>query len=234
MSAKPWITEGFEAFSKGTFGNGGQNIYVSKKGVLQRIFQYDLDRNGYIDLVFANCQNHNESAPTYVYTLDGQRTELPVQGCMCGMVMDIDGDGYPDIVAPGCSDEAAPFASADIYFGTEKGYSTNYHIRLPSPRSSDCCYGDFSGKGKPAIVFALPVYNTVRIFEKSELDCYLWDEFQDLKPHITPRLVTAADLDGDGYDDLIVREEFSTKTVIYWGGPDGLSLEKYTDRKSVV
>ena len=44
MKKRTWITEGFEGFKKGTFGNGGQNIYVSKKGVLQRIFQYDLDK----------------------------------------------------------------------------------------------------------------------------------------------------------------------------------------------
>ncbi|MBQ2785217.1 MAG: hypothetical protein IJF02_01765, partial [Oscillospiraceae bacterium] len=66
MFKKSWITEGFDAFRRGTFGNGGQNIYVSKKGILQRIFQYDLNRDGYVDLVFANCQNHGESAPAYV------------------------------------------------------------------------------------------------------------------------------------------------------------------------
>ena len=61
-----WVTEGFEAFRRGTFGNAGQNLYVSKAGVLQRIYQYDLDKNGYFDLVFANCQDHHESAPSYV------------------------------------------------------------------------------------------------------------------------------------------------------------------------
>ena len=54
---KAWITEGFDAFRRGTFGNAGQNLYVSKAGVLQRIYQYDLDKNGYFDLVFANCQD---------------------------------------------------------------------------------------------------------------------------------------------------------------------------------
>ena len=62
MTKFSWITEGFEAFRAGKFGNGGQNIYVSRKGVLQRIFQHDLNHNGYFDLVFANCQNHHESA----------------------------------------------------------------------------------------------------------------------------------------------------------------------------
>lgn len=26
-----WITEGFDGFSNGSFENGGQNLYVSKK-----------------------------------------------------------------------------------------------------------------------------------------------------------------------------------------------------------
>ena len=93
MTKKKWVTEGFDVFRRGTFGNGGQNIYVSKKGILQRIFQYDLNRDGYVDLVFANCQNHGESAPSYVYTQDGQRTQLPGQGSVCAMTLDIDGDG---------------------------------------------------------------------------------------------------------------------------------------------
>ena len=42
-----WITKGFEGFSKGTMENGGQNLYVSKKGILQRIFQYVPDPREY-------------------------------------------------------------------------------------------------------------------------------------------------------------------------------------------
>jgi hypothetical protein len=35
------ITRGFDAFSRGTMGDAGRNIYVSWAGVLQRIFQFD-------------------------------------------------------------------------------------------------------------------------------------------------------------------------------------------------
>jgi len=49
-----WTTRGFESFRQGQFGNAGQNLYVSRAGVLQRIHQYDLNGNGYLDLVFCN------------------------------------------------------------------------------------------------------------------------------------------------------------------------------------
>jgi len=225
MSKTTWITEGFDAFRRGTFGNGGQNIYVSKKGVLQRIFQFDLDRNGYIDLVYANCQNHGESAPAYVYTTDGHRAELPAQGALSGMVLDIDGDGYQDIVVAGHYDMAAPFASTDIYFGSDEGYSENRHIRIPTPWTQDCCHGDFKKSGKQSLAFIMPCYKTVRIFEQSEIGLE-WNGFTDYK--IEGNLITAADLDGDGYDDLIVRKKDETKTTVYWGGEDGINTERFT------
>ncbi len=230
MGKKTWTTEGYDAFKRGTFGNSGQNIYVSKKGILQRIFQYDLDKNGYVDLVFANCQNHHEAAPSYVYKLNGERDVLPGQGSYSGMVVDIDGDGYQDVVVAGCNDMAAPFASTDIYFGSKDGYSENLHIKIPTPWTVDCCYGDFNGKGEPMLAFASKEYQSVRIFEKTKLGCYEWTEYKDLIFDYLPRMIEGADLDGDGYDDLIVRPDDTTETIIYWGGEDGINL----DRKTVL
>jgi len=56
-SARQWTTTGFDGFSKGTFGNAGQNFYVSRAGVLQCIHQFDLNRNGYFDLVLGMLFN---------------------------------------------------------------------------------------------------------------------------------------------------------------------------------
>jgi hypothetical protein len=61
------VTEGFEAFRAGTFGNAGHNLYASRAGVLQRIHQYDLDQDGYVDLVFSNSHDYWETAPALLY-----------------------------------------------------------------------------------------------------------------------------------------------------------------------
>ncbi len=223
--SQSWITKGFEAFRRGSFGNGGQNLYVSRAGILQRIFQYDLNQDGYFDLVFANCQNHHEAAPSFVYTLDGKREELPGQGALCGMVVDLHGSGFKDLVVTGYYDMAAPFASSDIYFGSQEGYSENRHIRIPTPYAEDCCHGDFKGQGKPALAFAMSMYQTVRVFYPGEQGLE-WARFVDLP--ICAHLITACDLNGDGFDELIVRKKDTTETTVYWGGKDGLNVNRRT------
>src|SRR5262245_21402468 len=101
MTQRAWIERGFEDFIDGTFGNSGQNLYVSRAGVLQRIHHFDINRDGYIDLMFACSQDNNESPPTYVYddVLGTPRlTELPCDGARAGAVADLNGDGYDDLV----------------------------------------------------------------------------------------------------------------------------------------
>ena len=216
-----WITEGFEAFRRGVFGCGGQNLYVSRKGVLQRIFQYDLDRDGYFDLVFANCQNHHESAPSFLWDMEDNCTALPGQGSIAGLAADLYDRGYTDLVVCGRYDMVSPFASTDIYFGSQEPYSEDRHIRIPTPWAESVCAGRFTG-GKLALAFAQPVYRNVRIFYQTEVG-FEWAGYVDLP--IFADQVISADLDGDGFDELVaVRSDFSSASV-YWGGPEGIRVE---------
>ena len=96
-----WVTEGFEGFSRGTFENGGQNLFVSRKGVLQRIFQYDINGDGYPDLLFACSQSMYERPPIHVYpdfTRDKIPVVLPSGGTYDGVLADLHKSGYDDLV----------------------------------------------------------------------------------------------------------------------------------------
>ena len=82
-----WTTRGFNGFRQGQFGNAGQNLYVSRAGVLQRIHQYDLNGNGHLDLLFCNSQNHQERPPAlFIETPWAEPYELPSEGAWTGAI----------------------------------------------------------------------------------------------------------------------------------------------------
>ena len=232
-----WTTRGFESFRRGTFGNAGHNLYVSKAGVLQRIYQFDLNGDGYFDLVFCNDHPHHEQPPTYVYTDPlGARTrqEVPSDGARTGAVADLNGDGYDDLVMGMFHNGERFDLNAFVYYGSEEGFTERRHQRLPAPHCLSVAAGDFNGDGRPDLAFVChrsydPLQRRlsgriVRVFYQTELGLEA-SRFVDVE--IAGHELATADLDGDGYDDLIVRNEDGTVDV-YWGGAGGLDAGNYT------
>ena len=64
-----WVQQGYEEFVRGSFGNGGQNLYVSRQGTLQRIHRFDVTGDGYVDLLFVNSQDMGEREPVHVIAI---------------------------------------------------------------------------------------------------------------------------------------------------------------------
>ena len=215
-----WTTRGFEDFSQGTLGNAGQNLYVSRSGALQRIHQYDLNRDGYFDLVFCNSQNKGESPPAYVY-LDPlgrpTRLELPSSGAMSGAVADFNGDGYDDLLFGMWHNGERTDLNAILYFGSATGWSERREQLLPAPHCMSAAAADFNGDGRPDL--ALLCRGKVRLFYQGPLG-FEMKAFVDLD--IAGDQLAAADLDGDGYVDLVVRTK-DEQVRIFWGGPDGIN-----------
>ena len=146
-----WRTRGFEAFRRGTFGNAGQNLYVSRAGVLQRIHLFDLNKDGYLDLIFCNAQEHLESPPAYVYRDilgNPQCTELPSSGSSNGAVADLNFDGYDDLLLGMEKSGNAGMRNAYIYYGSPEGLSERNLIRVPAHHCTASAIGDFNGDGR--------------------------------------------------------------------------------------
>lgn len=214
-----WITKGFDGFSKGTLENGGQNLYVSKKGILQRIFQYDLNLDGHPDLLFGCSQSMGERPPLSVYTdplKDQTPIHLPTNGTYDGCMADLHNTGFQDLVVACQSDGQHSDIASVIYFGSEEGYTEKYKLELPAPNAKSVCAGDFNGDGKMEILF---VSNAkLRMFFQRE-----WgfgpSDFIDYDVDVAN--VAAADFDGDGFCDVAFKNN-DGKAGIIFGSKAGL------------
>ena len=220
-----WTTKGFEAFRRGTFGNGGQNLYVSRAGVLQRIHQYDLNADGYVELLFCNSQNHWEIPPSYLYRWEnGQflRLNIPTHGANCADLADLNGDGRADLFIGRWYDGITWELNSLAYFDGENGFGEQAMQLLPAPLAISTAIGDFNGDGRADV--AIQCRDQLRIFDQQELGLER-HRFTDLL--ISSDRLAAADLDGDGFADLVTRDVDGT-TRILWGGREGLSLDRIT------
>ena len=69
--------------------------------MLQRIYNYDLNGDGYFDLLFANSQSMDERPDLNVYDSalkSGEYYTLPSGGSYEAVLADITVDGYDDLI----------------------------------------------------------------------------------------------------------------------------------------
>jgi len=79
-----WTESGFHDFNDGWFLDGGSNIYVSAEGQLRMITQWDLNGDGFLDIILPGSQAHTEKENTYIYFNTGRdidgRSRLEITG----------------------------------------------------------------------------------------------------------------------------------------------------------
>ena len=65
-----WRQASFSDFISGEFPDGGANIYVSARGRVELSNRWDLNKDGFVDLVLANTRDYNYVEPLFLYRLN--------------------------------------------------------------------------------------------------------------------------------------------------------------------
>ena len=206
-----WKESSFEDFADGSFGDGGANTYVSYKGRVQLINHWDLNHDGFIDLVFSNTHPHREKLDAEIYwgngkDFDGRRkSRVPNDGSQWSSAADLNNDGRVDLVLANYTNGTWDGMDSYVYFGgieeLEKRnedssdwgfYPFSRKITLPTRAAQGSAIGDLNQDGYPDIVFAL--------------SAGFWEYRVGFR--------------GGGYE---------SPCPIYWGSKDGFNAENSTD-----
>lgn len=238
--------KGREQFLKGTFGGGGDNLFVDANGVMRRIMDNDLNGDGIFDIVLPNTHGYIERAPTYIYSMkkgssldeksnnsEWQKIQLPHDSCWAPRVADVDGDGYPDLIIANGENGITSELKSYIYWGGPDGL-TGECIAFDTVGAYDAAVWDLSGNGLKDIIFTTAwcdhhnpgraMYQKVYVQTSPRhfTDC---TEQYRLTGFATTSLL-CEDLNGDGYPEVVLANyrksfEYDTDSFLYMGTAGG-------------
>jgi len=224
--AQTWVDDTFEDFSKGKFDASGQNIYVSRDGKIRNIHRFDLNDDGYVDLLFNSSHDiYSDVTPT-IATVSSNRhvhfDSLLVDGSSQAEFADLNNDGWFDVVfCPNGTGIQHGRHRVSIIWGGEDGLSSNrINGNLPGKNIQAIALADLNHDGWKDIVtlnssawlYGQPSGRIVRIFWGGERGFKLTNQQDDGVPGVIS--MVSGDFDSDGADDVAFLK--SDKTVLFF------------------
>ena len=263
---QPWIHHSsFEDFSRGTLADGGANLYVSRAGTVEMIHRWDLNNDGFLDLFVGQDHNQVESEDVLIYR-GGPRgfrsllpdlpehqplgkllsqirkreagvTRLPSKGGGRSLLVDLNQDGYLDLVFCNFIHNYGVETDAMIYWGSREGFRPDRRTLLPTLLGSAVAAADFNRDGFVDLAIANHgIEGWKRFGTAQHLESYIYwngptgfsSQRRAVLPSVSALDVAAGDLNRDGFPELLfVNNNSEEKSVyLYWGGPAGFSVER--------
>ena len=182
-NSESWLTHStFEDFSSGTLQDGGANTFIARDGKLQMIHRWDLNNDGFLDLLVGQDHDHVENVDLFIHwgsrdgpqsllppvpdhqplsrllgevrTREKRISRLPSDGGGRSLLIDLNGDSYLDIVFCNFIHNYSVHTSAFIYWGGRDGYQASRRTELPTLLASGVAASDFNRDGFVDLAFA--------------------------------------------------------------------------------
>lgn len=188
-----------------------------------------------LQLVFVNMRARNAvgDVDSHIYLggpdgFDAKRNiALPGRGTSSAVICDLDDDGQPDVILANSSENAQHLDPGSyVFFGRNGSLGPEPDKVLPTRRAWKVAVADLNRNGYLDVVFAHYVHDAVTIFHGGpdgldvQQPTVLHVKEGDERP-IYPRKIFLADLDGDGWLDLVLAPAGMNRCVILWGSAQG-------------
>ena len=249
----------FAQYYPGSYSGSSYVYYGSSKGYssgsmdslatvgAREVRSGDFDADGYPDLVFCNYYDGSaHSIDSYVYygSVSGfstsNRGDIETEGCFRTKVQDLDSDGYDDVIFANYYETGVGYSTSSyIYWGASSGLSESNRTDLPTVGSLDAVTGDFDGDGHTDIAFGSfytgSSYSGSAYIYYGSSTGYSTADSETVSTSGTYNIGTA-DLDNDGYDDLVLPSyydgSYTTGAYVHYGSSTGFggtptSLDTY-------
>ena len=228
LLAQTWVEDTLEDFADGTLDAAGQNIYVSRDGAIRTIHRFDINQDGYLDLMFNNTHDRRSFITATLATVGPgravQHSPLAVEGSRQVVFADLNRDGFLDVVfCPNASGVQTSRRFVTVIYGGEDGWPPRRsNGLLPVNNVADIAVADLNADRWPDIItlngeawlHGQPSEGRIlRIYWGSEHG-FLLTRYRDLGVEGVIDLA-AADFDSDGARDLAILTDGGA-VLLYW------------------
>jgi hypothetical protein len=222
-----WVEDSFEDFVDGTLDASGNNIYVSHDGKIRTINRFDLNDDGWIDLLFPHTHDRKNIIKPTLAEISSDRTiqtsRLEIDGSKQVEAADLNKDGWLDLVfCPSRSGLQYPRRFVSIIYGGEDGWpASRSNGLLPVHGVEAIALADLNDDSWVDIVtlnakgwlHGQPDGKIMRVFWGGERG-YILTRYQDVGVENAIAL-DSGDFDGDGAADVaFLRSDNSIE--IFW------------------